>query len=74
MLYSTLTSKGQVTIPLKVREELNLKAGDKLIWIINNHKVHIFKAVPNDFLNDAALTNSLNEWNSSEDDEAYKNL
>lgn len=27
---STLTSKGQITIPLKVRERLHLKAGDVL--------------------------------------------
>lgn len=27
---STLTSKGQITIPVKIRERLNLKAGDVL--------------------------------------------
>jgi AbrB family looped-hinge helix DNA binding protein len=30
MPYSTITSKGQVTIPRQIREKLELKVGDKL--------------------------------------------
>ncbi len=30
MAISTVTAKGQVTIPKKVREQLHLRAGDKL--------------------------------------------
>lgn len=29
-MIATLTSKGQVTIPLAIRERLNLKAGDRI--------------------------------------------
>lgn len=32
MTHSTITSKGQVTIPAEIREALSLKKGDKLIW------------------------------------------
>ena len=32
----TLTSKGQTTVPKKVREALGLKPGDKLIWSLKN--------------------------------------
>ena len=32
MSHSTITSKGQVTIPADIREALALKKGDKLVW------------------------------------------
>ncbi|MFQ5675085.1 MAG: AbrB/MazE/SpoVT family DNA-binding domain-containing protein [bacterium] len=41
-MVSTLTSKGQLTIPKKIREHLKLKTGDKLQFIINgNGKVEL---------------------------------
>ena len=33
MLHSTLTSKGQTTIPGEIRKALRLKAGDKLEYV-----------------------------------------
>jgi antitoxin PrlF len=33
---TTLTSKGQVTIPKKIRDELNLQPGDQLSFEIEN--------------------------------------
>ena len=32
MILATLTSKGQVTIPLEVRERLNIKTGDQIAF------------------------------------------
>ncbi len=32
---STLTSKGQLTVPKEVRERLKLKTGDKIQFMIN---------------------------------------
>lgn len=37
---STLTTKGQLTIPREVRKRLNLKTGDQIKFIINE-KGHI---------------------------------
>jgi antitoxin PrlF len=36
MSASTLTSKGQVTIPKEVRERLGLKEGDRLVFRFDN--------------------------------------
>ena len=36
MLKSTLTSKGQVTIPKQVRDKLGLKMGDRLMFKIES--------------------------------------
>lgn len=41
MLESTLTSKGQTTIPAKIREALNVQAGDRLIYSVQNDGVLI---------------------------------
>lgn len=74
MLLSTLTSKGQATIPAEIRLALSLKPGDKLIFEIFDHKALIAKAEPFDYLYHASISNSLSEWNSPEDDEAYNDL
>lgn len=34
---ATITSKGQVTIPKKIREQLQLKAGDTIDFEIDSH-------------------------------------
>ena len=39
MYQSTVTSKGQTTIPKKIRELLALKPNDKLFYIIEEDKV-----------------------------------
>ena len=39
MLHSTLTSKGQTTIPAPVREALNLKPGDKISYQVEGDRV-----------------------------------
>jgi antitoxin PrlF len=33
MAAATLTSKGQITIPIEVRKDLNLKPGDKILFL-----------------------------------------
>lgn len=38
---STLTSKGQTTIPVEVREALNLKPGDKIRYVVSGNEVHL---------------------------------
>ena len=33
-MYSTMTSKGQITIPKDIRDKLKLKSGDRGFWVI----------------------------------------
>lgn len=35
-MISTITSKGQTTIPKEVREKLNLRAGDKINFVVES--------------------------------------
>jgi antitoxin PrlF len=41
MPISTITSKGQTTVPKEVRDALNLDTGDKLNWEVNGGRVAI---------------------------------
>jgi AbrB family looped-hinge helix DNA binding protein len=41
MPVSTITSKGQTTVPKEVRDALHLEPGDKLTWEINGGRVAI---------------------------------
>lgn len=74
MLLSTLTSKGQATIPAEIRHALDLKAGDKLTFEIHDHQAVLSKVKSFDRLYHAAISDTLDEWNSPEDDEAYHDL
>lgn len=47
MQTTTVTQKGQITIPIEVRRELNLKPGDRVEFITQNHEVKIFKKKTN---------------------------
>ncbi|HLJ82501.1 MAG TPA: AbrB/MazE/SpoVT family DNA-binding domain-containing protein [Ktedonobacterales bacterium] len=38
-LLSTITSKGQITIPAEIRDSLGLKQGDKVAFVIEDHQV-----------------------------------
>lgn len=46
MTTSTLTSKGQTTLPKAVREALALKPGDRVRYVIADNDVRILKARP----------------------------
>lgn len=43
MFQSTITSKGQTTIPKEIRETLQLKPGDKVYWYIDEGRI-VFRA------------------------------
>jgi antitoxin PrlF len=72
---SRLTSKGQATVPARVRRKLNLKPGDTLIFEESEDgAVFLRRAEPLDLEFLSALERPLSEWNSENDDEAYGDL
>lgn len=74
MVFSTLTTKYQATIPAEIREQLDLHAGDKIAFEHKDGKVYIIKLQPFDLAYHQALESTLSEWNSKEDDEAFHDL
>lgn len=43
MFSSAVTAKGQVTIPNKMRRALNLHAGDKVAFVLENDHIILFR-------------------------------
>jgi len=74
MLQSSLTQKGQTTIPVQIRQALNLKSGDRLSYEIHDHEVLIKKIDPLDLLYHQSLGKALGEWLTKEDDDAFGDL
>lgn len=71
---STITQKGQTTIPVDIRHKLGLEAGDKIAFEIFKGKAIIKKLQPIDAGYHRALKSTLSEWNSSEDNEVFNDL
>lgn len=71
---SKITSKYQATIPEPVRNILQLKAGDAIAFDIEDNQIRLRKARPLDLVFAEALKGTLNEWESTADDEAYRDL
>jgi len=75
MSSSKLTSKFQATIPKEIRDKLNLKSGDTLVFkVLDNKTIVVKKAKSFDKEYLKAVQNTLSEWDSSEDDQAFKHL
>lgn len=75
MIYiSAITQKGQATIPANIRKKLDLHTGDKIGFEVVKGRVVLKKVAPFDYEHHRALANTLSEWDSAEDDEAYNDL
>ncbi len=74
-MYSKVTTKGQATIPLLIRQNLGLKPGSWLCFLIQGDHLLARKVEPFDREYHAALSHTLSEeWDSKEDDDAFANL
>ncbi len=41
-MVATLTSKGQLTLPADLRKQLNLHAGDKVLFVVTEHGTEMY--------------------------------
>lgn len=66
---STISQKGQTTIPIEVRTKLGLKEGDIIEYQIEGSAVRIRKMEKIDTEWARALESSLTEWTGDQDDD-----
>ena len=71
---SRLTRKYQATIPAPVRQFLDLRAGDAIAFEITDDGVQLRKAQPLDLDYLRGVEQTLSEWASPADEEAYGDL
>jgi AbrB family looped-hinge helix DNA binding protein len=68
-LTSTISSKGQTTLPAAVRRLLRVASGDSLLYELEKEAVRIRKATSLDITWAKAVGSTLTEWNGPDDDD-----
>jgi len=71
---SRLSAKGRVTIPKEIRESLGLEPGDGVTFELTIGDTVILRRVEPDAAFDLALSETLGEWGSDADNEAFRCL
>ncbi len=71
---SKVTAKYQATIPQAVREMLEIDRGDCVTFEIEEGQVVLKKVLPLDWEYLNAVSDTLSEWSSAADEEAYRDL
>ena len=74
MQTSRLSSKGQITLPREVRKAIGAHAGDTIAYEVEDNLVRLKKLEPFDAAFHAALSNTLDEWATEADEEAFSEL
>ena len=75
MELARVTAKGQATIPKCIREAAHIREGDMLAFDLDsNNRIIIRRIEPTIDSELLALQETLSEWNSPEDDEAWRDL
>ena len=74
MELARVSAKGQMTIPRKVRQAAHLAPGDVVTVVVENERVIIRKLPSGDDVYLRGVQEQLSEWNSTEDDDAWRDL
>ena len=75
MELARVTAKGQATIPKRIREAAHIREGDMLAFDLDCNNRIIIRRLESTIDSElSALQETLSEWNSPEDDEAWRDL
>ena len=75
MELARVTAKGQATIPKRIRDAARIREGDMLSFDLDGDNRIIVKRIDSAAdIELSALQKSLSEWNSPQDDEAWRDL
>ena len=74
MHVSKISVKGQITIPKEIRNAIGIKPGDLITYELRGETVKLRRVNPFDSLFHSAISETLEEWNSPEDEEAFNDL
>jgi len=69
-----ITSKGQMTIPKRIRDTAHLKSGDVVALDVEDGRIVMRKVTPTDSPYLQSVQDTLSEWSSSEDEAAWRDL
>ena len=74
MEIARITARGQTTIPKRIRQAAGLREGDAIAFEIEDDRVTIRKIVRDEDGYLSAVAETMNEWNSAEDENAWRDL
>jgi antitoxin PrlF len=74
MHVSKLSAKGQITIPKEIRKSLGIAPGDLVTYELQGQYIKIRRITPFDAAFHSAISETLEEWNSPDDEEAFNDL
>ncbi|MEE8583897.1 MAG: AbrB/MazE/SpoVT family DNA-binding domain-containing protein [Acidobacteriota bacterium] len=74
MAVSKISRKGQITIPKEIRESIGVEAGDFVGYQTQGDKVLLMRVEPFDAAFHQALSSTMEEWASPQDEEAFRDL
>ena len=69
-----ITSKGQLTVPKKVREAARLVEGDVVTFVVEGDRVIMRKLPLGEDAYLRGIQDTLTEWQSPEDEDAWSDL
>ena len=71
---SRITTRGRVTIPKEIREEASLSQGDVVAFEVDGGGLVAYRLADGRDSYSPGLSGTLDEWSSTEDEDAWRDL